>query len=271
MTWFGKKLAKKVKKNVKPIIKNKIVKTVIIGGVIGAATGGVGALAIGGTVSSGLLYGGTAGTLSAVANNGKFSVTTVKTMDSKNLFVATNIKGMTVPICKLSAPKSVITPAPSAPSAPSSSSATFTGQKTLLAGANANAIIVPPNKNLIIDKMTTYLSSISHNVPTGYCAKHVRLAIEHGLSLNKDAMVGEAGSAKDFGPVLIKRGFKKMPQGTTVVLGDVIIFGANKHSKHGHIQMLTKNGWVSDFKQKDVYGGQIRRENKHLFELYRLN
>lgn len=43
--------------------------------------------------------------------------------------------------------------------------------------------------------------------------------------------------------------------------GDIVIFDKTDKHKDGHMAMFDGINWISDFKQKDIWGGNIRQEN----------
>lgn len=115
----------------------------------------------------------------------------------------------------------------------------------------------------------------------GNCGKYVRQAVESCIDIDNTL------SAKNYGPHYEKGGFEKIftypekkkdqyiPQ-----LGDISII---QYEPHGHIciysqweeidpktkKSKTINGWISDFKQRDMYGGKIRDKDPS-FTIYRL-
>ena len=53
--------------------------------------------------------------------------------------------------------------------------------------------------------------------------------------------------------------------------GDITIFNSIHNHSSGHIQIYTKNGWITDFKQQDIYSDPDYRFRKSSYTLYRLN
>ncbi|RIV25441.1 hypothetical protein DYU11_09080 [Fibrisoma montanum] len=109
----------------------------------------------------------------------------------------------------------------------------------------------------------------------GQCAKFTRQAIEAGgLRLERPA----TGSAKDYGPSLIKAGFSSLGQYTGVYRkGDIVIIdgfsgkkGKYRGSPDGHAAIYDGRQWVSDHKQSDLYPGPGYRAAKPTFTIYRL-
>lgn len=123
-----------------------------------------------------------------------------------------------------------------------------------------------------IEKTCQYLITKafpSYNKNTcGHCAAAVRSACDFGFGVR----IKKFTSAKDCAPAYEEIGFKKifsypkqLKKDYKQELGDIAII---HYEPHGHICMLTKEGWISDFKQRDMYGGKIRDKNPK-FEIYR--
>ncbi|WP_029489619.1 hypothetical protein [Aquimarina agarivorans] len=98
----------------------------------------------------------------------------------------------------------------------------------------------------------------------GYCAKYVRLALEDG-GMNTD---GRPVSAKDYGPFLLKKGFKEVPDGNYQI-GDIAVIESFTNNPHGHIEMYNGENWVSDFVQRTFYPGRSYRNAKPNYKIYR--
>ena len=104
----------------------------------------------------------------------------------------------------------------------------------------------------------------------GNCAAFVRSAVDFQLGKK----IPHALAAKNYGACYEKVGFKKVfsypgnnskKEDYKPELGDICII---QYEPYGHICMLTEKGWISDFKQRDMYGGKIRDKNPN-FEIYR--
>ena len=80
----------------------------------------------------------------------------------------------------------------------------------------------------------------------GYCAKHVRLALKAG-GIND---TGHPAAATDYIKFLPKRGFARIPDGSSLQPGDICVQLAGGTHRYGHICMYTGKSWVSDFVQK---------------------
>jgi hypothetical protein len=100
----------------------------------------------------------------------------------------------------------------------------------------------------------------------GRCARYVREALVAG-GLNTQ---GNPLSAKDYGPFLVRLGFAAVVTTPTYVpqQGDIVVMPGNRQSIHGHIAGYTGTQWISDFKQRDMYGGQAFR-TAGTFTIYR--
>lgn len=125
----------------------------------------------------------------------------------------------------------------------------------------------------IIDKACEYLirkAYPKYDAKTcGYCASYVRSAWDFAFGKG----MPRTGAAKDYGVLYEKLGFKKVfsypIQKKSLYkpkIGDISII---QYEPYGHICVYTSQGWISDFKQIDMYGGKIRKENPS-FSIYRL-
>jgi type VI secretion system secreted protein VgrG len=82
---------------------------------------------------------------------------------------------------------------------------------------------------------------------------------------------GRQADAKSYGPFLIAKGFKEVPKTNSAPKkGDIVVIqpypGGNQA---GHIAMYDGGQWVSDFKQKDFWGGPGYRKNRPSHTFYR--
>jgi hypothetical protein len=100
----------------------------------------------------------------------------------------------------------------------------------------------------------------------GKCAKYVREALVAG-GLNT---AGNPLSAKDYGPFLIRLGFRSVATAMPYApqIGDVVVMPANSASIHGHIAGYDGRNWISDFVQTDMFGGPSYRRAA-VFEIFR--
>jgi len=103
----------------------------------------------------------------------------------------------------------------------------------------------------------------------GKCASFVRSAVDFATGKSMERTL----SAKNYGKIYEEIGFKNVFDFPTQPkeeykpeIGDISII---QYEPHGHICMFTPKGWISDFVQKDMYGGSIRDKNPQ-FKIYRL-
>lgn len=119
-----------------------------------------------------------------------------------------------------------------------------------------------------IDAATDYL--MRNTVPSpgvGSCASHVRSALEAG-GFSTD---GRPKSACDYDTYLKNRGFIEVDKTNyTPQKGDIVVHEAipstgpnDKGHPHGHIAMYCGSQWVSDFVQRDMFGGSGYRKAKN--------
>jgi type VI secretion system secreted protein VgrG len=119
-----------------------------------------------------------------------------------------------------------------------------------------------------VDVAVRHLVENAEPGPTGKCATYVREAMEAG-GLNMSA---RPVSAKDYGPYLKGKGFRGVDlKGYVPTKGDVVVIQNYKGGDvHGHIAMYDGTQWVSDFKQRDMWGGPGYRKNAPSYEVNRL-
>ena len=120
-----------------------------------------------------------------------------------------------------------------------------------------------------VDKAVAYLTDNAQPKSRHECARYVRLAIQAG---GCPTYIHPA-SAKEYDTFLPKLGFKAIdtmyyqPEG-----GDVIVIKPPQNvsvHEHGHIAMYNGEKWISDFKQRDMYGGSIYRKKGTIYHLFR--
>ncbi len=101
-------------------------------------------------------------------------------------------------------------------------------------------------------KAAKWITANHKDKSAGICATYVRRALEAG---GLDT-TGHPVNARDYGPFLLGRGFEKIADATPSLSGDVVVIqpylGADPA---GHIAMYSGTGWVSDFAQRDFWGG----------------
>jgi type VI secretion system secreted protein VgrG len=144
-----------------------------------------------------------------------------------------------------------------------------------------------------INAAVKYLDDNTEDSSTGRCALYVRRALEAGgVDLTHHPF-----SAKDYGPTLLTNGFSKFfefqqikppteaADGATVKVshsrstsdqqyvpkkGDVAVIQPYQGGdSNGHIAMYDGAQWVSDFKQRDMWGGAGYRKYKPPCIVYR--
>lgn len=119
-----------------------------------------------------------------------------------------------------------------------------------------------------VDKAVKYIDANAHATSQQKCATYVRKAIEAGGAV---IPLPRPVDAKDYGPVLAKLGFTKIPAVTYAAQrGDIAVLQPPKGRTSGHIEMFNGSIWVSDFRQKaDIYPGPAYRDQQVSYEIYR--
>lgn len=120
------------------------------------------------------------------------------------------------------------------------------------------------------NKVAHLVSNAASNSQSA-CAKYVRQAIEAGgLSTT-----GRPNYAKNYTTFLPSIGFSEIPiTGYTPIKGDIIVL-QNVKGGHvaGHIAMYSGSQWISDFKQRDQWGGtryrNAQKDNTLIYNYYR--
>ena len=122
------------------------------------------------------------------------------------------------------------------------------------------------NKSFSIEKAVNKLNSIIKPASKGACAMHVRIAIEAGgLST-----IGRPESAKDYNVFLRKIGFSVINEAEYIpIKGDIVVIQNIVGHIHGHIAMYNGEYWISDFRQRDFWGGEAYRSNKPKHTFFR--
>jgi type VI secretion system secreted protein VgrG len=119
--------------------------------------------------------------------------------------------------------------------------------------------------NMNINDAVAHLESHAEAASKAKCAKYVREAIAAGgLSLT-----GYPLYAKNYGPTLVGAGFVALTS-ETAVKGDIAVI-QNHAGGHvaGHICMYSGTQWISDFKQRDMWGGPGYRKAQPSYVIYR--
>lgn len=114
---------------------------------------------------------------------------------------------------------------------------------------------------------TDYLRAHAHSTSQGQCARAVREALEAG-GLCTD---GRPGSAKDYDSFLPSLGFYEVdPNNYIPQAGDIVVHEAKEGHEHGHIAMYDGSDWISDFIQRDMFGGSAYRNDPD-YSIWRLS
>lgn len=119
-----------------------------------------------------------------------------------------------------------------------------------------------------LDAAVKHLDASARTSSQGRCARYVREAIEAGgitIPLPRPVY------AKDYGPVLAKLGFTKVPAvAYSPLRGDIVVLAPPSGQVAGHIQMFNGSKWVSDFVQgTDIYPGPAYRKQQVSYEVFR--
>lgn len=123
------------------------------------------------------------------------------------------------------------------------------------------------NGKIDVDKVAEAINNKAKPGPTQKCATHVREALAAGGVDTR----GHPQDAKDYGPTLEKNNFKPVDNKDYVPQkGDVVVIqpyeGGNPS---GHIAIFNGKEWVSDTKQRDMWGGQGYRAHQPPHVVYR--
>lgn len=120
-----------------------------------------------------------------------------------------------------------------------------------------------------VDKSTEYLTQSAQSKSQHECARYVRKAIQAG---GCPTYIHPA-SAKDYDAFLPNLGFKEISiTDYHPMKGDVIVIQPPQNvsvHEHGHIAMYNGKKWISDFTQRDMYGGSIYRKKGTEYYLFR--
>jgi hypothetical protein len=128
---------------------------------------------------------------------------------------------------------------------------------------------IPPGADgqFNLDKFGDTLNKNAYPKSKKECATQVRKALQAG---GLDA-TGHPVPAKDWGPTLEKNGFDPVDeQGYRPQKGDVVVIQPYPGGdKSGHIAAYDGKQWISDFKQRDMWGGQGYRTYEPSHVIYR--
>lgn len=115
--------------------------------------------------------------------------------------------------------------------------------------------------------MLDYLRSHANAAPQGDCATYVREALEAG-GINTS---GHPVAAADYDTFLLTKGYVEVNTlNYTPQAGDIIVLERVPGHEYGHIAMFDGAKWISDFVQKDMWGGSAYR-NKAEYSILRRN
>lgn len=128
---------------------------------------------------------------------------------------------------------------------------------------------------LNIDAAAAFLGTNAAPRSRGLCARYVREALEAGGLVLAD----RPAMAKDYRPTLLAAGFNvvcdnpaQFANGYLPAKGDIAIIQPYPGgSVAGHIAMYDGIQWISDFRQRDMWGGPGYRTNKPPTTICRLN
>jgi len=120
------------------------------------------------------------------------------------------------------------------------------------------------------EKFATHLRKNAAKLSQRKCATYVRRALEAGGART----VGHPVDAKDYGPVLLRNGYRALsPQPLETYIpakGDVAVIQPTAHgSKSGHIEAYDGKDWISDFVQSGFWPGPAYRNEKPSHVIYR--
>lgn len=115
------------------------------------------------------------------------------------------------------------------------------------------------NSGYKIEDATKYLREHASEKSKGECAKAVRLALEAG-GLDTS---GRPNAAADYNNGFLQSlGFIEVSlENYTPQAGDIVVHERQEGHPWGHIAMYDGSVWISDFIQRDMFGGSAYRDN----------
>nr|WP_245200546.1 peptidoglycan amidohydrolase family protein [Acinetobacter nosocomialis] len=117
--------------------------------------------------------------------------------------------------------------------------------------------------NLDMDIFAKTLRKRAESKSQGKCAKYVRIALE---AAGADT-TGHPVPASDWGPTLIKNGYKEVtPAFDHPQKGDIYIITKTASHQYGHIAGYDGIQWISDFRQKS----QVIYKDKVNYRYFRI-
>jgi hypothetical protein len=107
--------------------------------------------------------------------------------------------------------------------------------------------------------------AVNSGAATGHCARAVREALAAG------GIDVRAPHARNLGTPLAANGFERVPaSGYSPRVGDVVVIQPySGGSPSGHAAIYNGQNWVSEFVQRDFWGGPGYRTNTPAHEFYR--
>lgn len=116
-----------------------------------------------------------------------------------------------------------------------------------------------------VDRAVRRLDASAGAQSLGRCAASLRRALHAGgMDTSNNPTV-----ARDYGPYLESRGFRRVDTDDyTPHRGDVVVLQPPDGVGPGHVAMYNGRQWVSDFRQRDLWGGPEFR-GRSSFEIFR--
>lgn len=121
-----------------------------------------------------------------------------------------------------------------------------------------------------VDKFAKALRDNAEPESIRKCAAYVRMALEAGGGKTK----GHPFHARQWGPMLLRMGFRELPveklDTYKPLKGDIAVIQPYKGGNDsGHMAGFDGKDWISDFFQRDFWGGPGYRRNKPPHVFYR--
>lgn len=122
-----------------------------------------------------------------------------------------------------------------------------------------------------LNKILKAVRSNASSSSTGKCAHAVRVALlAGGYDINKLNTFGvNLGSAKNYSDLFKKLGHSPIT-GSDYKPGDIAVTQPVGTDIHGHISIFDGKNWISDFIQRDIYGGPKYRVPGVKIEVFRI-
>ena len=127
--------------------------------------------------------------------------------------------------------------------------------------------------------MVSWLNNNAHSSwenAKGQCARYIRLSLEAGYGLKKDAFLGKTPvPARLYGSFLERHGFESVHT-TDYLKGDIAVIQGYPEGTsdangvpYGHIQMYNGSIWISNVKQGGFWPGPDYWKNQPIYTIYR--